>query len=858
MKLSNPPNSLWRLIAAAQWDSAISLLETTNEIRDQAKEKVFRGSYSFYPLHYTLIQTAPEKIVLALLKAYPDAAKHHYEHDLPLHLAIRKRRSIFLIEKITHTYPDSLKKTNNGTDLMIFASKFYKGKKNSKDKKVLTFLRNAAAPPPSCASSSNGAIDLIQTINQGNESSSEEKQKILASVNDVIMNQSLMLAALASLSESKEKHSKVLAKHSSHLLNIKKHYSNHLQNQENILTMFHSIQTLLLTITEKIKNNQSTLIQSQKNSLTTAGDIWKLLQNQENVSTMFVDIQTSLLMITDKIVQQEKLAEAKLYDQSHHEKSNLNDRPCDNNNNLINDIDMTDKEMKENLVRLNNILKKNGIEVPEDIERKLVTNHKSERPRAPTQTSLHSDRIEPAHTWRSYSSFHTSVDPSSTENPSDSWNHGLGSYYDECTIKKDPDDKSYQEMYYNGDLAAPVKDPDDRSYEGSYYTDEIEEERSYNSWNSRGCRYEEPDVYSDVISGVDRVQQAESSQYYDVLIQGTCKKSENYNVDRAEDNLNNESNQERCEECLYKENHRPNQGAYKNSQNYLPDSEGEFYGLARGTYMDLKSFISDDSTNQNHDETSVISKKIIVHKADQGMCKKSEKDDYQSQRSVTTGENANEQQETYHETSSLKHFDDKQKTNNENSKMVLAGSKPNERPNTMQVEHHELNTKNVSLHSPFPKVKPTREDNKSDRSVEHHEPNTEDILLCHPPPKVKPIKDDGSDKSNESFVNIIEYHEPNTEYASPHPSFPEVKADKDDGFDKSDGSFANIIDHHEPNTDYALLHPPFLKDKPMKEDNKSNRSLEHQAPNPENRSLNPLTDEKPKEDDGSDGSFVYI
>lgn len=641
MKITNPPNPLWRLLKARQWDTTISLLETVNAIRDQAQERLSHASATLYPLHYALLESAPEKLILALLKAYPVAAKHHYQHDLPLHLAVKRKRPLSLIEKLSDVYPDSIQQKINGKDLTTFASKYYAAK-NSNDKKVLNFFKSATAPSPNRSSNK----DTVDPIN-------------------VMKDQSLIIESLASLSESKENHSEVLATHSSSLLDIKKNQSTILQNQEHLLTMVHGMHRSLLTITDKIEEG------------------------------------------------------GELDDQSHG-KPKLNDRLCENNNVFIDNQDMTYKEMKANLVRLSKILEKNGIEVPEDIEKKLVTDQDFEGATALSETSFISGQAnseqpleedapeqsleEDVQPWRRYRRFHTPADfnpiqydeprrapcenaekiykskfDDAIEQPCPTY--AQGSYYDESVGKlvTCPNEKLFNpKIYYDEGLTGPVKDLDDQSYQESYYDESVDdrtygsEDESLKSERNLDDRFYQG-TYEECFDDPEQ-QSYDTEQYFDDRSdQGTDEKSENYFGDRAEENLDNESDQGTCEK----------------SENFFGDPD-----------------------YRNHNESSVKSEKNVDDQSDQGTCEKSENffddADYQNQSSDETGENFDDQG-TYYEKSS-ECVDDRQGTHSENLMQLRTHS--DEISNTMQVKHQEPKTENTPSH-PLPEDKPAEDDDES-------------------------------------------------------------------------------------------------------------------------------------------------
>ena len=138
MKVVNPPNALWSLLASRHWDAAVTMLEGSSEIRGHATKKLSlspNDSVSVYPLHFALLESGSENLVLALLSAFKPAAKHHYNHDLPLHLAIKQTRSVSIISALYDAYPDSFEQTCNGMKLLSMCSK-YKSHSN-----VLTFIR---------------------------------------------------------------------------------------------------------------------------------------------------------------------------------------------------------------------------------------------------------------------------------------------------------------------------------------------------------------------------------------------------------------------------------------------------------------------------------------------------------------------------------------------------------------------------------------------------------------------------------------------------------------------------------------------------------------------------------------------
>ena len=124
----NPPNALWRLLSEKHWDAAISMLDMDQNFRAQAAKKLSASNCpgSLCPLHYSLLEDAPERLILSLLKAYPEAAMYHYNHDTPLHLAIKQKQSLSIIKALSLAYPESFQQTRNGKDLESLIRKCYK------------------------------------------------------------------------------------------------------------------------------------------------------------------------------------------------------------------------------------------------------------------------------------------------------------------------------------------------------------------------------------------------------------------------------------------------------------------------------------------------------------------------------------------------------------------------------------------------------------------------------------------------------------------------------------------------------------------------------------------------------------
>lgn len=164
MRVGNPPNELWRLLSERHWDAAVSMLASSKTFRQQASTKLStsKGSVSLYPLHYCLLESAPERLIIAVLNAYKLAVKHHYNHDLPLHLAIKKKRGVEIIKTLVDAYPDSIDLRCNGMDLLKLSCIHY-SRSVSHEQDALTYIQlqttkaTVTATAPVVAGSSSGS-----------------------------------------------------------------------------------------------------------------------------------------------------------------------------------------------------------------------------------------------------------------------------------------------------------------------------------------------------------------------------------------------------------------------------------------------------------------------------------------------------------------------------------------------------------------------------------------------------------------------------------------------------------------------------------------------------------------------------
>lgn len=192
MKVVNPPNALWSLLASRHWDAAVTMLEGSSEIRGHATKKLSlspNDSVSVYPLHFALLESGSENLVLALLDAFKPAAKHHYNHDLPLHLAIKQTRSLNIISALYDAYPDSFEQTCNGMKLLNMCSKF------KSHPSVVTFIRCKLE------TNSNSGRTLSSSLGQA---SATDVGLALSALKEIKDTQDQILGALAKLSGTQD------------------------------------------------------------------------------------------------------------------------------------------------------------------------------------------------------------------------------------------------------------------------------------------------------------------------------------------------------------------------------------------------------------------------------------------------------------------------------------------------------------------------------------------------------------------------------------------------------------------------------------------------------------------------------
>lgn len=106
------PTELYLMLQRKEWQQAVELVEkNAHQAATWVSRKESSGElrWRLLPIHAAVIFSAPESVVEALLKAFPDGAQHKEDQGmLPLHLAFRMGSPESIVSLLLSAFPDSV------------------------------------------------------------------------------------------------------------------------------------------------------------------------------------------------------------------------------------------------------------------------------------------------------------------------------------------------------------------------------------------------------------------------------------------------------------------------------------------------------------------------------------------------------------------------------------------------------------------------------------------------------------------------------------------------------------------------------------------------------------------------------
>lgn len=103
------PGRLHRLIEEGKWEGVLELVSNDTSASEEMKVP-YRDSL---PIHMVCEKRAPDGVILAILRAFPDAARSTGRGgNLPLHIATHRNLSTDVIESLIREHPEALDEMN--------------------------------------------------------------------------------------------------------------------------------------------------------------------------------------------------------------------------------------------------------------------------------------------------------------------------------------------------------------------------------------------------------------------------------------------------------------------------------------------------------------------------------------------------------------------------------------------------------------------------------------------------------------------------------------------------------------------------------------------------------------------------
>lgn len=99
-------NRLWQLLNEEKWDELMDYCQTISGRKDASEP--LKYNQNRFPLHSSILNHAPEQVILSILHAFEDATKYRLNGNSPLHLAIKAHCSFDCIKSIASTFLDGL------------------------------------------------------------------------------------------------------------------------------------------------------------------------------------------------------------------------------------------------------------------------------------------------------------------------------------------------------------------------------------------------------------------------------------------------------------------------------------------------------------------------------------------------------------------------------------------------------------------------------------------------------------------------------------------------------------------------------------------------------------------------------
>lgn len=95
-------NQLWQYLDEEKWDELIAYSSSAAGSHDASQP--LKYNQHRFPLHSAILNHAPDRVVVSILKAFPDATKYKLYGNTPLHLVIKEHYSFDCIKEITSMY----------------------------------------------------------------------------------------------------------------------------------------------------------------------------------------------------------------------------------------------------------------------------------------------------------------------------------------------------------------------------------------------------------------------------------------------------------------------------------------------------------------------------------------------------------------------------------------------------------------------------------------------------------------------------------------------------------------------------------------------------------------------------------
>mmetsp|Transcript_3991 Transcript_3991/g.5792 ORF Transcript_3991/g.5792 Transcript_3991/m.5792 type:complete len:170 (-) Transcript_3991:1837-2346(-) len=161
-------NTVWRYLHEERWSELISFLDSSDEARQEAGTPRTYNPHRF-PLHSSILNHAPDDVVLSLLKAFPNAATMRLYESLPLHTAIKENRSLDVVKALVDIFPDGLKMPDETKRLPLGIAL-----EAGRDEKQISYLLHSwneakdircnGKMPSQIAAEKGMSPDLVQTL----------------------------------------------------------------------------------------------------------------------------------------------------------------------------------------------------------------------------------------------------------------------------------------------------------------------------------------------------------------------------------------------------------------------------------------------------------------------------------------------------------------------------------------------------------------------------------------------------------------------------------------------------------------------------------------------------------------------